>query len=70
MYISDELIISLNRYNYNVQSFIVVILVNIATRILNFVPKLGVSLVEYLGQKLTENWYLILLPKLMYLSGK
>ena len=70
MYISDELIISLNRYNYNVQSFIVVILVNIATRILNFVPKLGVSLVEYLGQNLTENWFLILLPELMYLSGE
>ena len=43
MYISDELAMSLNRYTYNVQSFIVVMLVNIATKLLNFALKSGLT---------------------------
>ena len=43
MYLSDELVTSLNRNTYNVQSFVVVVLVNIATKILYFAQKLGVA---------------------------
>ena len=43
MYLSDKPIMSLNRYTYNVQSFIVVVVVNIATKLLKFALKLGLA---------------------------
>ena len=43
MYLSDELAMTFNRYTYNVQSFIVVMLVNIATKLLKFALKLGLA---------------------------
>ena len=39
MCLSDELITSVNRYTYDVQSYIIVIVVNIATKPLKYTPK-------------------------------
>lgn len=43
MYLFNEFILSLNKYTYNVQSFIGVILVNTTKKLLNFAPKLGLA---------------------------
>ena len=41
MYLSYEIMMNINRYSYDVQSFIVKKLVNIDTKMLNVNPKLG-----------------------------
>ena len=38
MHLHDKLIMSFYWYSYNLQSYIVVLLVNIATKLLNFAP--------------------------------
>ena len=48
MYLSDELVLSLNRYTYNVQSFVVVALVNISShKTTPFYSKFGSDLIDH-----------------------